>query len=709
MAKSKPTLFEQLREDERSSSTSGGSVTSVALRVIILIGSTLLLMVFLPGRFGDLQRPVYDISLIGTGWTEESVVADYPFPVPRHEEAIERDRALAVAQVPAVVRRVSNAAERSRRTFASRAQSSQYLSASPQLRQRCVEALNALYRNDIIDKHRVHDSSDIITELTAHGEELIKKSEGMRDSVDAALSFEDVVSDLSDSAQANVLSAMRASIIPTLRIDDAVWSTMKYEASASVPLTHEIVQRGDVIVRKGQKIDQATLWRLTAYRNGQVLRGSSQFSFLVALGAFGHAFVLIAMIALYLYYVRRSSFERNGQLVSLLSMPVLSAGLGWLTIDLPLPFPLEYVIFVPGLAMITSILYDVRTSIVVTLVCSLAVAAARGNDHVIAVVMIAGGAMGAYSATNLRRRTQVFASLIAIFAGLAVVTLSIELERSTPLLLLTMKLAGVLANSIVSPLIALGVIIVLERAVGLATDLRLEDFDDINHPLLQQLNERAPGTYQHTMAVVRLSESAAAAIGANALLARVGALYHDVGKLEKSEYFIENQIDIDNKHDRLTAKKSASIIRQHVQDGIELAKEYKLPERIWKFIPMHHGTILIKHFYAKAVEDADQTGAVVDEQAFRYPGPQPDSKEAGIVMLADAAEALSRLVDTSQREEIERAIDTIVVDRMSDGQLGKTPLTMSDLGIIKESFIKSLLGSSHQRIRYKSSSDTSES
>ncbi|MCX6140290.1 MAG: HDIG domain-containing protein, partial [Candidatus Kapabacteria bacterium] len=314
----------------------------------------------------------------------------------------------------------------------------------------------------------------------------------------------------------------------------------------------------------------------------------------------------------------------------------------------------------------------------------------------------------AYSATNLQSRTQVFTSILSILIGLFVITFSIELERATPIIPLLLKLGASAVNAVASPLLAFAVILIMERTLNLATDLRLEEFADINHPLLKKLNETAPGTYQHTMAVVRLSESAASAIGANALLARVGALYHDVGKLEKSEYFIENQIDIDNKHDRLSPKKSASIIRQHVQDGVELAREYKLPDRIWKFIPMHHGTILIRHFYAKAIDDANEKDLLVDEQDFRYPGPKPDSKETAIVMLADAVEALSRLLDTTQRDVIERAVNQIILDRTSDGQLSDSPLTLSDLDLIKESFTKSLLGSSHQRVRYKDVQGTQE-
>ncbi|MBK7577298.1 MAG: HDIG domain-containing protein [Ignavibacteria bacterium] len=700
MARQKPTLFEQIREEDRAAATAGGMATNKALRIVILVGATLLLMAFLPGRLGDTQRTAFDRSRIGTSWTEESVIAEYPFPVNKDIDTLAKQREAAQAATPATVRRTTDALQQAR----TRLQSEIGRASDPAssiLAGRGLAALTSAYNGEIIDRDNAQLPGEVVIELVSSAEELVLPVTSLRDSIDVALSFESSFSDLAEGTRRSVTEALRNAIVPTLRVDDRAWANARSVASQNVATTTEIIQRGDVIVRKGQRVDAPILERLAAYRFGQYLRSTSQFSFLVVLGAFGHAFFIMSMVALYLYYVRRSSFERNGQLASLLAMPVVSAGLGWLTIALPTTLPLEYVIIVPGMAMVVSILYDVRTAIVVTLACSLSVAAARGNDHVIAVVMIAGSAMAAYSATNLRSRTQVFTSILSILIGLVVVTLSIELERATPAIALILKLGASAVNSVLSPLIAFAVILIMERALNLATDLRLEEFDNINHPLLQQLNERAPGTYQHTMAVVRLSETAASAIGANALLARVGALYHDVGKLEKSEYFIENQIDIDNKHDRLTPKRSAGIIRQHVQDGIELAREYKLPDRIWKFIPMHHGTILIKHFYAKAIDEAIEKELLVDEQDFRYPGPKPDSKETAIVMLADAAEALSRLVDTSQREEIVRAVEKIITDRTADGQLNDTPLTLSDLDIIKESFVKSLLGSSHQRVRYK--------
>lgn len=699
MARNRPTLFEQLQGEDRQVEPGKGLTTSNTLRIVLIIASTLALVFFLPGGLGEAQHAAFDRSRLGTTWTEETVVAQYPFPVLKNNDSLLAERRAASADVPPYVKRAPDALQRCIDNFNS-VTNTLADSVRPLVRARGLVALQSLYVRGFRSNAFDTTKAAICIERLPSGEEISFNAASIPDSISAIRELESTMQDVPSAVRRLIASAVVRSAVPTLSLDRSAWEIERVRAEQGVATTLEIIHQGDVIVRKGDRIDEKILTRLSAYRYSELARSTTRFSVLSALGSLGHAIVLIAMLVLYLYFVRRSSFMRNGQLATLLSMPVVSAGLGWLSIILPSDLPLEYTIIVPGMAMLVSILYDVRTAIVVTLACSLSVAAARGNDHIIAVVLIAGGAMAAYSATNLRSRTQVFTSILAIAAGLVIVTVSLELERATALLPLLLKLGAASVNAILSPLFALAVIVIMERAMNLATDLRLEDFDDINHPLIHQLNERAPGTYQHTMSVVHLSESAAAAIGANPLLARVGALYHDIGKIEKSEYFIENQIGIDNKHDKLNPKKSATIIRQHVQGGITLAKDNRLPDRIWKFIPMHHGTMMIKHFYAKAKEEASAEGLTIDEADYRYPGPKPDSKETAIVMLADAVEALSRLVNTRERHEIEEAVDQIVIDRLRDGQLSESPLTMHDIDVIKESFVKTLLGSSHQRVRY---------
>ena len=246
-------------------------------------------------------------------------------------------------------------------------------------------------------------------------------------------------------------------------------------------------------------------------------------------------------------------------------------------------------------------------------------------------------------------------------------------------------------------MLTFGIIFLVENLFGVATDLKLLEYDNLNHPLLRALADKAPGTYQHTLTIARLAESAAVAIGANALLAKVGSYFHDIGKVAKAEYFVENQMQMANKHDRIKPEMSVKIIRNHVLDGIELAREYELPQRIIDFIPMHHGTTVIKYFFDKARE----TNPDVSEDEFRYPGPRPQSRETAIVMLADAVEATTRSLPNPTPKAIEETVDRAIKRRFSEGQLDQCELTLADLTKIKIAFTKNLIGMSHPRIQYK--------
>ena len=209
----------------------------------------------------------------------------------------------------------------------------------------------------------------------------------------------------------------------------------------------------------------------------------------------------------------------------------------------------------------------------------------------------------------------------------------------------------------------------------------------------------APGTYQHTQGVALLAERCASAIGANPLMTKVGAYFHDIGKMVKPEYFTENQIGIENKHDLISPRKSVEAIKGHVEEGIRLAHSYKLPQRIVDFIPMHHGTTLIKHFYAEALEQAANPDDV-NETDFRYPGPKPDNRETAIIMICDSAEALSKVKNITS-EQLEKAIDSIIKERFLDGQFDESNISLSDLKIIKNTSLKHLVGKSHSRVKYK--------
>jgi hypothetical protein len=214
------------------------------------------------------------------------------------------------------------------------------------------------------------------------------------------------------------------------------------------------------------------------------------------------------------------------------------------------------------------------------------------------------------------------------------------------------------------------------------------------------LSLKAPGTFNHSLQVANLAEAAADRVSANALLARVGALYHDIGKMNKPEYFVENQRTGVNPHDELKPRMSALIIASHVKEGIEIGKQHNLPQRVLDFIPMHHGTSLIEYFYRRALDASEGSGADVSDSDFRYPGPKPNSREAGILMLADSVEAASRSVETPTHKRLETLINTLFSARMADGQLDDVDLTLRELNVIKDTFLNLLVGMHHVRVKY---------
>ncbi|HEY6905954.1 MAG TPA: HDIG domain-containing metalloprotein, partial [Ignavibacteriaceae bacterium] len=231
-------------------------------------------------------------------------------------------------------------------------------------------------------------------------------------------------------------------------------------------------------------------------------------------------------------------------------------------------------------------------------------------------------------------------------------------------------------------------------------DLTLLELSNFDRPLLKELARKAPGTFNHSMTMGTLAESAAEKIGANPLLARVGAYYHDVGKIITPQNFVENQLNDQNIHENLTPEESVELISRHVKEGIELAREYNVPQEVIDFIPMHHGTMIISYFFDKAKKLYGDEKVNIDD--YRYPGPKPNTRETAIIMLADGSESAVRSIEDPDPAKVENVIEKIIKGRIDDGQLDNSPITFSDIDKIKEAFISILLGQHHRRIRYPS-------
>lgn len=469
-------------------------------------------------------------------------------------------------------------------------------------------------------------------------------------------------------------------------------------AEKSVPRTVGYVKAGEVIVQKGKTLTQDDILKLKSYEKVKLLEKSQSITFSTFFGSFLNILSIYAIIFIYLFILRKKIFKDPFQFGLINICFVLLGLFSWLSVIIQTELPIGYLIVLPSISILLAIVFDSRTAFYSTITFSLLIASIRGNDFETATSLMLAGVVGAYSVRDIQSRTQMFRSMVFVALGFIVPIFAFHFQKAATTSSIFETLSFALLNSVLSPVITYGLLFIIENVSNITTDLKLKEYDDINHPLLQKLSEVAPGTYQHTLSLALLAESCAEAIGANRLLTRVGVYFHDIGKIFRPEYFVENQIEVENKHEFISPEKSAEIIKDHVTKGIELAVQYRLPERIIEFIPMHHGTSLIKHFYAKALELTKEGN--VDESHYRYPGPKPNSKETVIVMICDSAEAMSRLPAKS-KEDLSQAIEKMIINKLLDGQFDESDISMKDLKVIQEVCVRQLYGILHPRVEYK--------
>jgi putative nucleotidyltransferase with HDIG domain len=359
-----------------------------------------------------------------------------------------------------------------------------------------------------------------------------------------------------------------------------------------------------------------------------------------------------------------------------------------------------YVVPSAATVLLAAILLDGAAGAVMAV--TLAVLAGVMNSSALqpAVYTLAGG-LAALTAIIGAERLNAFVrtGVVLALTNVVVLTAFVLLDQRDLTALLQGLAAGVV-NAGLSVVLAVGSFAVIGNMFGIMTVFQLLELANPSSRLLRRLLLETPGTYHHSVMVGNLAERAAETIGADPLLARVAAYYHDIGKMKNPLAFIENQAGARNIHDDLSAEVSARIIASHIRDGIDLAYEHGLPVQIIGFLPQHHGTSVMSYFYGKALQEVGDNPELVDRDAFRYPGPKPQSREAAILMLADGVEASVRSLDDKDEESIRAMVDRIVDARLEDGQLEDADLTLKNIGQIKEAFVQQLLGMYHSRIKY---------
>jgi putative nucleotidyltransferase with HDIG domain len=349
-------------------------------------------------------------------------------------------------------------------------------------------------------------------------------------------------------------------------------------------------------------------------------------------------------------------------------------------------------------SMLLGILFDSGVGVVGTTVIALLLGSHMEFNFSFTVLSLIVGVVAIYSVTHIRLRNHIFKAILYILMAYFFTLFAFGMMRYDELYEIFETFLYMIPNAILSGFITYMSLGIFERIFDITTDITLLELSDLNHPLLKELTQRAPGTFHHSIIVGNLAEAGAKAINANSLLARVGSYYHDIGKINKPEYFIENQKGSENRHDSLAPNMSALILSTHVKEGIEMAEEYKLPKLIRDFIPEHHGHSLMKYFYNRAtkVKDAKE----INEADYRYPGPRPQSKETAIVMIADTIEAATRTIKNPSPNRIRKLVEDLVEEKFLSGELDDSELTMRDLNSIIDGFMSVLLGIYHDRVEY---------
>jgi putative nucleotidyltransferase with HDIG domain len=494
-----------------------------------------------------------------------------------------------------------------------------------------------------------------------------------------------------------LLSILKDRTTPNVTYNERFTDKIEKQAIENVSSTRGMVQKGELIVAKGSTISDEIYQKLESlrqsYEDNTNITGNRDF---IIGGQFLLVGMIISLLMVFLFLFRKDIFVDNRQ-ISLILIVVtgMLVSLSWaINTKIPSLYFIPYCI-VP---IIIRILFDTRLAMNIHLLVVLIASFFVPNSFEFAFLQITAGMVAIYSIKNLVRREQFLISALLILLNYFIAYLGVSLIKEGSFDAIQWAKFLPFIFSVLLSLLAYPLIYLFEKVFGITSDITLIELTNTNTTLLRELAFKAPGTFQHSLQVANLAESAIFKIGGNALLVRAGALYHDIGKIDNPQFFIENQNSGLNPHDKLPYEESAQIIIKHVLNGIEMARRNNLPEVIIDFIRTHHGNTRVDYFYQSFLKNFPEK--IVDENTFRYPGPIPFTKETAVLMLADSVEAASRSLKEPDAESINELVERIIEYKLDQNQLNDSNITLKEIETIKLIFKTMLMGIYHVRIDY---------
>lgn len=484
-------------------------------------------------------------------------------------------------------------------------------------------------------------------------------------------------------------------LVPNVSLDKNFYETAKEQVLQNISKSRGFIPGGTLIIAEGALVDEDTFVILNSLRNEFTLQQEGQSSFWIIIGYSILILLTFTLLLLFLYNYRFAIYENNRKLTFIFFNILVIIG----AVTLTLNYNTAYVFAVPIciLPLIIKAFFDARLGLFTHVLTVLLLGFIVPNSFEFVFLQITAGIITIQSVSQLYRRANLFISVGQIVLVYLTSYIAFTTIQEGTLFQLNLAPLGLFMLNGLLMLFVQPLIYIYERLFGLVSDVSLLELSDTNSNLLKELSDKAPGTFHHSLQVANLAEAAANEIGANTLLVRVGALYHDIGKLKAPMYFSENQTGILSPHEELTPKQSAEVIINHVLDGIAIAQKNKIPDRIIDFIRTHHGTSMVYYFYKKQEE---LTPDAVNPEDFSYPGPKPFSKETAILMMADAVEAASKSLKAPNVNELQLFVDKIIDGKMSELQFNSSDITFAEIETVKKVLFKKLINVYQLRIEY---------
>ncbi len=666
---------------------------NLLMRVWITALTVAIIVWFLP-RDSNSKRYNYDV---GKPWMYQSFIAQFDFPIYKSEDAIKQEQDSILKELMPYYNydptREKKELERFNKDF-----SSELTGLSHHYRAIIIDRIHRLYSAGIMNTPEynaiAHDSTNMVKVVDGKSATPIEIGcmYSTMSAYEALLKDEELSKDRALLQKLNLTNYLE----PNLTYDKEKTETERTDMLGSIPLASGMVLSGQKIIDRGEIVDDYTYRVLSSFERELQRRNATQMELTTTfIGQVIYVTILVMLFTMYIALFRKDYFDKPRSIMMLYVMitlfPIAVAMMiehNWFNVYI-VPFAMA--------AIFARMFMDSRTAFVTQLTIVLICAAAVKYQYEFIIIQIVSGLVAIYSLRELSSRAQVIKTAALVTVSCCAVYLALQMMQETDVLKLDSKMYTHFAVNGVLLLLSYPLMYLIEKTFGFTSNVTLFELSNTFKGVLRNLSEVAPGTFQHSITVGNLAAEVANRIGADSLLVRVGALYHDIGKMTNPAFFTENQAGV-NPHDTLTCKESAKIIIGHVTEGVKIAEKANLPTIIKDFILTHHGRGMAKYFYIKYQNE--HPDEVVDKEQFTYPGPNPFTREQALLMMADTCEAASRSLQEYTEESISSLVDRLIDAQVADGCFKDCPITFRDIAQAKQVLTERLMSIYHTRIQY---------